>query len=74
MSQKRWWQATKKPGTSLVLGLVWAVLAIVQWWSIRDPGASPWLWLSRVGSTGMACYYLSAWGARRSREPASQPR
>ncbi|WP_432503465.1 hypothetical protein [Kineococcus arenarius] len=74
MSQERWWQATKKPGTSLVLGLVWAVIAIVQWWSIRDPGASPWLWLSRAGSTGMAFYYLAAWAARRSREPTSQPR
>ncbi|WP_432526193.1 hypothetical protein [Kineococcus mangrovi] len=72
MGRKRWWQVTRKPGTSLVLGLSWAVLAIVQWWPIGDPGASAWRWLGRAGTTGMACYYLVAWGVRRSREPTSR--
>ncbi|WP_432542913.1 hypothetical protein [Kineococcus sp. SYSU DK002] len=67
--RKPWWSVTRTRGQSLLLGLLWVIVGVLQLTSlVADERGGWWRWALTTLLIVMAGYYLLAWWVRGRRE------
>ena len=69
MAERPWWHPTQTVGQSKWLGIVFLAIAL-SWWVLGHDERGFWSLIPKVVFTLVGLYLLTAWWARRSREPA----
>lgn len=71
MSKKPWWYTTKTRKQSLVLGLMWSLLAIAQWALFDYRDTATWRLLLPIGFSVLGLGYITSWVVRGRHERTS---
>ena len=67
--QKPWWSITRTRHQSLLMGVLWTVVGLLQLVNLfATDQPSWWRWVIAVLLIGMAGYYTAAWWVRGRRE------